>query len=146
MKNGLIVRQATARCDTCCHTGIQNHGNNSANPAICQHIDGAKVSYGIICSGWCCSISLASWSTHVYWWRFSSDWKVVNKSFGNLGAILTKSECAISSCGWWYWHLVHRWPWCLHWLQQHAVLYVLAYILHWAHSSLFLTYFEQNAQ
>lgn len=67
MINGLIVCEATARCDTCCHTGIENHKNNCASPATCQHIDGAKVSNGIICSSWCCSIGLARWANHLYW-------------------------------------------------------------------------------
>ena len=93
MINGLTVRQATTRCDTCCHAGVENHRNNNAKQAICQHSDRAKVSTSVICNSWCSSINLTSCSAHLYWWIFSSE-KVFNKSFGILGAIASMLSIA----------------------------------------------------
>lgn len=113
MMNGLIVLLATARCDTCCHAGTQNHGNNCANPGICQHIDEAKVRNGVLRSSWCCSASLAEWSIgeDFHWteWSLTSLLGSRVQVWVSLRARAAQEHIDICCT---------EWPWRLQWLRK----------------------------
>lgn len=78
MINVLRVCQAATRC-----AGVENHRNNNANQAIGHAAHWAKASTSIICNSWCSSINLVSCSTHLYWWRFSSE-RLLTSPLGSL--------------------------------------------------------------